>query len=417
MKNSQNLQQLRSQLVSYSGTAQNHPITLNDSNLNSKSLTANSWVSVRLPNFKQVGRFLLWGTGRLCFSGTLFVLDATTYTLVTTQTVVKWTRQSIVNLLRLYDQLPYMGTHSQNLIEATSVPVFQEPQEIITDIVDAIQDKQVMIIGEMGTGKSTIAQYLAYTIGGNVKVYEPEGTPDDWQGLEVVGKGENWNAIQAGMEDDLEDLSIRIQRRMKEGNNFLEGSEQVVICEEYPELVNKVSCSSEWLDRHARRGRKAKRFTILLSQYDKVAAWGLEGKSDLAEAFFKVRLGKKAIAHAKSLKNDEMIEWLKKDRSHCLIDDNPCKLPSYREMKSIISRPLFDNRTVPEKTPEKTLEPAPGRDFEENFSDADAYLWRLIQKFGAGKSDSLIVTEVLGMTGKKYAEGADLLERLRKHYG
>lgn len=405
-----------SRLLSSSIVAQS-PIILNDSELNSKSITASSWVSIYLPNFKQIGRFLLWGTGRLCFSGTLFVLDSSNQCLVTTQTVIKWTRQSITNLLRLYDQLPYMGTHSKNLVETTAVPILDEPEEIITDVIDAIQDKQVMIIGEMGTGKSTIAQYLAYTIGGKVKVYEPEGTPDDWQGLEVVGKGENWNAIQAGMESDLQDLSNRIQKRMQEGSSFLEGSEQVVICEEYPELVNKVSCSGEWLDRHARRGRKARRFTILLSQYDKVAAWGLEGKSDLAEAFFKIRLGKKAIAHAKSLKNDELVNWLKKDRSHCLIDDSPCKLPSYREMKSIISRPFLNQGIEPQNTPEKIPEPAQSKDFEEIFSDSDAFLWRLIQKFGGDKSDSSIVTEILGMTGKKYAEGKTLLERLRRHYG
>lgn len=360
---------------------------------------------------------MLWGTGRLCFSGTLFVLDASSQTLVTTQTVIKWTRQSIVNLLKLYDQLPYMGTHSKNIIEATAVEILSEPQDIITDIVEAIEGKQVMVIGEMGTGKSTIAQYLAYTIGGNVKVYEPEGTPEDWQGLEVIGKGENWNAIEAGMRNDLDDLSNQMKLREQFGGKHLEGSEKVIICEEYPELVNKVSCSGEWLDRHARRGRKAKRFTILLSQYDKVAAWGLEGKSDLTEVFFKIRLGKKAIAHAKSLKNDELIEWLKKDRSHCLLDDNPCKLPSYREMKSIISRPFLNQEITPQKTPEKNPEPVLSKDSDEFFSDSDAFLWRLIQKFGSGKSDSSIVTEVLGMTGTKYGEGKDLLERLRRHYG
>lgn len=389
---------------------------LQDLSLSSKSITANSWVQLRLPALQQFGRFLLWGSGRLCFSGTLFVLDASSATLTMTQTGIKWVRGSLINLLRIYDQIPYMGTHAQNIIEASAIEISTEPEEIITDVIEAIQDKQVMVIGEMGTGKSTLAQYLAYSVGGQVKVYEPEGTPEDWQGLEVVGKGENWNAIEAGMQDDLEDLSNRIQRRMKEGGKFLEGSEQVVICEEYPELVNKVSCSGEWLDRHARRGRKARRFTVLLSQYDKVAAWGLEGKSDLSEAFFKIRLGKKALSHAKSLKNDELVNWLKQNRSHCLIDDNPCKLPPYREMKTVIARPLLDQRTPVEKSPVKPLKTPSEADLEEKFSESDAFLWRLILKYGEGKSDSTIVTEILGMTGKKYGEGKDLLERLRRQF-
>lgn len=170
---------------------------------------ASDWVSVRLPQPRQLGRFVLWGVGRVGFSCTLFVIDASAQTLTTAQTLLKWSRGSVTNLLRVYDQLPHMGTHGQNIIEAAAVDVTDQPEEIITDVIEAIQGKQVMVIGEMGTGKSTLAQYLAYTVGGAVKVYECEGTPDDWQGLEVIGKGENWNAIEAGMQDDLDNLQIK----------------------------------------------------------------------------------------------------------------------------------------------------------------------------------------------------------------
>lgn len=410
------LSQLRSP-SSFSPTVAQSPIVLNDSKYDSRLTTASSWVALRLPTFKQIGRFLLWGSGRLTFSGILFSLDATSQTLATTQTIIKWTKQSVVNLLTIYDQLPYNGTHSRNLIEATAIEIPDEPEDIITDIVEAIEGRQVMVIGEMGTGKSTLAQYLAYTVGGKVKVYECEGTPDDWQGLEVVGKGENWNAIAAGMKKDLDDLSKQMKLREQYGDKYLDGSEKVIICEEYPEMPSKVSISDEWLTRHARRGRKARRFTILLSQYDRVAAWGLEGKSDLADAFWRIRLGKKAISHAKSLKSDGLIAWLKKDRSHALLDDSPCKLPPYREMKAVISRPFSNQEIVSQNTGEKISQPAQGKDFEEKFSDSDAFLWRLIQRYGEEKSDSAIVTEVLGMTGKKYAEGKDLLERLRRQFG
>ncbi|PHK06960.1 hypothetical protein VF08_02785, partial [Nostoc linckia z8] len=181
---------------------------------------------------------------------------------------------------------------------------------------------------------------------------------------------------------------------------------------------------SEWLERHARRGRKAKRFTVLLSQYDRVAAWGLDGKSDLADAFFRIRLGKKALAHAKSLKNEQLINWLKLDQSHCLLDDQPLKLPPYREMKaatvrygSTIFQPYTDNANKPEKSAENALKPAPEAVCDENFLDGDRVLWRLIQRFGEGKSDSALVTEVLGFTGKRYSEGVVLLERLKKQFG
>lgn len=112
----------------------------------------------------------------------------------------------------------------------------------------------------------------------------------------MIGKGEDWTAIERGMMEDLEDLSNQMKLRTERGDNALEGTERVIIVEEYPELVSKVPSSGEWLERHARRGRKARRFTVLLSQYDRVAAWGLEGKSDLADAFYRIRLGKKRLS-------------------------------------------------------------------------------------------------------------------------
>ncbi|MBE9209181.1 hypothetical protein IQ244_22110, partial [Nostoc sp. LEGE 06077] len=160
------------------------------------------------------------------------------------------------------------------------------------------------------------------------------------------------------------------------------------------------------------------------SQYDRVAAWGIEGKSDLADAFYRIRLGKKALAHAKSLKNQQLIDWLKLDQSHCLLDDQPCKLPPYREMKaaalrggSTIVQPFPNNVISDKKRAENDLKTASGADFSDSFSENDRVLWQMIQRFGEGKSDSGIVTEILGFTGQRYGKGKDLLERLRREFG
>jgi hypothetical protein len=383
----------------------------------------NYWVPVQLPSPKEIAKYVLWGTGRVLLSGWLFGLHGVTAVCKVTINVAEMTRQTTLQLLKVYDHLPYMGASVQNIIDVSATTVTEE-FDIITDIVAATEGKQVMVIGEMGTGKSTIAQYFAYTVGGRVKVYECEGTPTDWLGLEVIGKGENWSAIERGMLEDLEDLSNQMKTRNERGDGALEGTERVIIVEEYPELVSKVPSSGEWLERHARRGRKARRFTVLLSQYDRVAAWGLEGKSDLADAFYRIRLGKKAQAHAKSLKNNALVDWLKQDRSHCLLDDSPCKLPNYREMKSASSRysstilpPSSDNALQDKKGDENAIKTAPGADFGVNCSSNDELLWRVIQRLGTEKSDSAIVTEILGFTGKRYSEGKSVLENLRREFG
>ena len=378
------------------------------------------WIHIKLPRVNQIGRFILWAGGRLFFSSLLFIVDATNYTILTVSTLLKWTRQSIVNLIRVYDQLPYAGTYGQNIIDVTAEAI-DFTGEIITDIVDAISGKQVMIIGEMGSGKSTVAQYLAYSVGGSVKVYECEGTPNDWQGLEVVGKGEDWDSINESMIGDLEDLSNQMQLRREQGDNALIGTEKVIICEEYPELVRKVEVSGEWLERHARRGRKARRFTVLISQYDRVAAWGLEGKADLQEAFFKLRLGKKAVTHAKNLKNEVVTDWLRQDRSHCLLDDQPCKLPSYREMKAVTQRLQLPGVTQPVVTPETTVQQrvesnklSVTLNYEGNEIGAEAMSKAVIALQSAGMSDTAIIKDVLGYEGSRYRRGREILTRLKR---
>jgi hypothetical protein len=70
---------------------------------------ANDWVNMHLPSRRQMGRFILWATGRLTFSASLFLLDATTYTLQTCITVVKWCKTAVHNLVKVYTLAVTLG--------------------------------------------------------------------------------------------------------------------------------------------------------------------------------------------------------------------------------------------------------------------------------------------------------------------
>jgi ABC-type oligopeptide transport system ATPase subunit len=387
-----------------------------------RSTTSHTWVELSLPNTKTLARYCAWGIGRVAFSLSLFSLYGVTSALKLGIVTCQSAESGIKRLLKVYDALPYSGVPMSQVIEA-SATVITEPFEIITDVVSAIASKQLMIIGNSGAGKSTVAQYLAYTIGGTVRVLECEGTPDDWKGMEVIGRGEDWKSINTAMVLELEELSRRVGIRNERGDAALAGMDQVTIVEEYPEVKAKCPDADEWLERHARRGRKTLRFIICLSQYDRVSAWGLEGKSDLGDCFYRLRLGKTALGHAKSLKNDALINWLNLDKSHCLLDDQPLKLPPYHDMKAVTQRgsttllqPSLNNQIMDEKKHEKPLKSAQGANSEDNCSDSDRILWRLIQRLGANKTDSTVVTEILGFTGKRYSEGVTLLERLKKEF-
>ena len=372
-----------------------------------------NWIRLELPTLKHLGKFLLWSSGRILLSAWLFGLYSTTVVCKILINVAEQTKQATLRLVKIYDQLPYMGAAVENVIDVPATAV-NEPQEIITDIISAIAEKQLMIIGNSGAGKSTVAQYLAYTVGGKVRVLECEGTPDDWIGLEVVGRGEDWGAIDAAMQAESEELSRRILLRNEQGDKALIGNDEVTIVEEYPEVTQKCDSAAEWFERHGRRGRKAKRFIICLSQYDRVSAWGLEGKSDLGDCFYRLRLSKTAVNHAKSLKDDALVTWLRADRSHCLLDDQPCKLPNYREMKAVTQRLQLPPGNSAVVTAETTVQ----QDFQPILTAENALPEMTIRAvkacLEAGFSDTKIVKEILGYQGSKFNQGKQLLEQIKK---
>jgi hypothetical protein len=352
---------------------------------------------------------------------------------------------SYEKLIVVYDSLPY-GAIQTKSIEASASSPKQEirPLPLLQILNDPTEEKELIILGTKGSGKSTTAQWLAYTLGGRIKVYEPEGTPYDWRGLEVLGKGENWAEIDQGLRDDLAHLSNQLLIRRERGDEALTGTERIIIGEEYPEIASKVEASEEWLDRHARRGRKAKVRLILLSQFDQAAAWNMDGKLQLLACFYRLRLTKMAKAHAQKLKRQDLIEWLDQSRSHALLDDIPVLLPSYEEMKRVIqqaasgflaispqSQPsstsvLGEVQQQSEKTAEITPEPTENQGFqalETGFSGTSeggefGLLERILAAFQADRSDDWIAKNVIMQHYRMgYYKAKEKAEQLRNLWG
>jgi len=374
---------------------------------------ANDWISIHLPSRRQLGRFVLWGSGRLIFSASVFTLDAMSYTLQTCITVVKWCRQSVTNLVKVYDQLPYAGTYSQAIIDTTTVAI-TEPSEIVTDLLSSLSGKHCLIIGDTGTGKSTIAQWLAYQVGGEVTVYDPDAAPDEWTGLNVVGRRGDFTAIADSMARDIEELQSRIKLRGESGDKALAGLDSVLIAEEFPVLKDEVPIAADWLIKHARRGRKPKRFVIGLAQDDNVKTLGIEGEGGVRKCFRMLRLGKFAVTHAKSLKDTALVEWLKAGKYRCTIDDSPCQLPDLSSYKMFMPRlqPIAVSQAV------VTAEPTEQRDFQPvdtPLKPGDETLAKAVKAcLEAGFSESKVIKEILGYQGGRYQEGKALLERLKE---
>lgn len=320
-------------------------------------------------------------------------------------TLADMTGRSYDKLIVVYDRLPYDGGFDDHGVQTVAL---HDGDDVLSpvDLLTEIESKQLMIIGATGSGKSTLAQWLAYQIGGRVVVYECEGSPDSWRGLQVIGQAEDFDAINDSMAADLKDLTRQIEIRAERGDSALAGSDRILIAEEFPELSQKCSHATEWLERHARRGRKARRFLILLSQYDQVAAWGLEGKSGIAQNFSKLRLGKLAVKHATKLKDQQLVDWLKTDSTHALLDDDPVLIPSYRELTQVTRQLPVPVREIPETAAGTGL-----NRISESSEDSDL-LGKVLAELAESKSPTYVIKNVLGFTGSRYQDGKKYFQEL-----
>lgn len=379
-----------------------------------------NFTGVPLDVSKRMKDFLLWGSLRFVVVSPLLIATAVEKLGEITVTVSRLFKSSYGKILVVYDSLPY---------GQTSVPVSNTPRfdlvnslsQICNNPIEKLKGKHALIIGDTGSGKSTLTQYLAFEIGGQVKVYDSDATPDEWRGLEVYGRGGNVAEIEIEMQQDLIDLEDAISLRGLKGDSAVAGQERVLIAEEYPFLKDEIEIAPTWLMKHARRGRKPRKFVIALAQDDNVKTLGIDGEGSVRKCFRYFRLGKVAQEHAKRLKDEALLKWLREGEWRCLIDDEPCQLPDLKSYLRQTQRLLPQTVSQTVKTLETTVEtesqplsPPP----EKVSLEAEILLWKAIERLLAkGTSESSIVTEFLGYSGRKYSDGKTYLEDLRRKYG
>lgn len=377
---------------------------------------SDSWVELKLPTPSDIGRFMLWVGGRCFLSGMLLGCHAWKGLSKLSHSLAEMSERFLVRILRVWDALPLMGMSISHTIEAEVVPITNI--ETATDIPSLLAGKHLILLGDTGTGKSTLAQYIAYLIPGRIWVYDPDASPDEWQGLEVVGRKGDYTSIEVAMQADLTDLQKRIELRGEKGDGALAGMETTIICEEYPNVASKVEIANEWLKEHARRGRKPKRFLIIITQDDGVKALDLEGEGSTRKNFRYFRLGKYAVEHAKRLGNKQLAEWLKSQSYPCLADDVPVRLPSVAEMRAVSPRLLVQPSSVnsePTETPTLATIQLPENELNGVSNLEKIALWKAIK--ASELPDSRIVKEILGYTGERYQQGREILEQLKQQFG
>lgn len=380
-----------------------------DTSLHKKK--SNRWVEMPMPSRNTLLRFAGWGVGRVAFSCWLGALSIIRNCAKAVIWAVNGVESATNKLLKIYDAMPVMGMPIVEM-EATIGISSSDNQSIETvEILSQIEHKHCLIIGNTGSGKSTLAQWFAAQCS-RCKVYDPDAAPDEWSGLEVIGRGGDFEAINKAMENDLVELQTRIELRSKEGDKALFGHESCIIAEEFPALKDECELSTDWLGKIARRGRKPKMFLVILSQSDTVTALGIEGDGAIRQNFGFIRLGKFAIAHAKKLKDERLVNWLKEGKYRCLVEDYPCQLPDFSNL-------LAATRYLPHpQLPDLplTVEVETTQDLQQTVSDVvgtNQGLRNAVKSLKKqGWSDTKIIEEVLGKKGRHFAEGKRILAKI-----
>ncbi len=131
------------------------------------------------------------------------------------------------------------------------------------------------------------------------------------------------------MGNDLKTLEELVELRGEGGDNAIAGRERFLIAEEFPVLVDECDNSTNWIKRHAKRGRRYKQFICALAQNDTAENFGLQGDKDtLYSCFVLVRLGQFGRDYARTkLKVPQLEQWLKAGgKKRFMVDDCPCEL-------------------------------------------------------------------------------------------
>ncbi|AUT00361.1 hypothetical protein CLI64_08155 [Nostoc sp. CENA543] len=283
--------------------------------------------------------------------------------------------------------------------------------------------KHLLIVGGTGDGKSTLIQaFASRLIGWQFQVYDVDGTVDDWLFVEQQQRVYDLTAIESAMTDDLELLEQRILQRREVGKRWTD-TPRLTIAEELPALVSSSDTAANWVVSHAKRGRKPLCFIAAIAQNDTVKNLGLEGDADLRDSCFtRVYLGSKARERARKLGNDVLLAWLEAfPHGRFIVDDKPCEWVVNNSQALIDTSqtgtlpPSLLPQSLPTQhdtnTPKtsEALQEIGGNGFASLVKDAKNAVQEARER---GCSDTYIITEVLGFSGRRYGEGKRLLAML-----
>lgn len=268
------------------------------------------------------------------------------------------------------------------------------------------QFAHLAIVGPTGSGKSTLAEALATQLGGITLAIAPHRKPGDFKALgnRVYCGGRNYQGgnsveFQQLLDGTAGEVSVTaviscVYDEMDRRYKLLDAGEDtgpfvnVIWDETLAALDEAGKILVPLMLKLLREARKIGIRLILLPQDDQVKSLHLDGQGAARANLSYVRLGKLAIAHAKSLEKTQKgtFAQVSAQRRPCLVESEPAIVPEYNSTLVTNMNPSYD------ECPEPRYATYP--EWDEIFQlteptvvgrERDEELLTIIQKFGEGK--------------------------------
>jgi hypothetical protein len=196
---------------------------------------------------------------------------------------------------------------------------------VVADIRKALSKPHMLILGETGSGKSTLVKFLVASASCPSIVLDPHAAPDDWQGMKVIGAGRKYQDIGDEVSRLVALMDVRYDERSNGQKQFIP---LLVIIDEFPAIASTLGKAfTEQIMLLVRESRKVAIKLVILSQGAEVKTLGIDGQGSIRECFAIVAIGKFATARAKSLNDDAIKSMLAASKYPAMLDDLPCALP------------------------------------------------------------------------------------------
>jgi ABC-type lipoprotein export system ATPase subunit len=366
----------------------------------------------RVPSKDEVINILNWGGYRLILTvpaiGLYTLRQLSRLALHVTSESERYYHQFV---LQPFDAL--IWGESQNILEA---------EVIDTDTVNLFDFSKlkaepdafphIRIIGKSGQGKTVLARYLLYLLGGNQYVITTKKKPRDWSGLPVYGAPFKYDECEEYLNKTLE-LMYSNYQLIEKG---LTPEFTNIAVDEWRSQQKNIDSAKETMKELISQARDAKVRILAIATGEQVAIWGLEGESDLEECFTTIRLGEFALEYARRIKAPKsVLSWLNTQKRPCMVDRYPAEIPDLSSFRPSTEAVLLKPSLQPEKTAETITHTGLQRlqnDQNEVLTEPEVLLYKAFKAFSGSESD--FIKQVWG--ANRYQFGKAELVALRAKF-